>query len=118
MRSFPVTEDACDLSFCGSKDDARRRRRYYQIPDVSLGSRGHAPHRTGHVLQGFSAFEADLCKFTGWHALDQELCFDECQRTYLICYIDKEISLGYFVYCSFVYFHLYLLSLMFILICR
>jgi len=50
-------------------------------------------HGTGHVFQRFGALEANLRKFTGRHALDQELCLDECKRTHLICDINKEISL-------------------------
>ncbi len=45
------------------------------------------PHGTGHIIQRLMALKANLCRLTGLHLFDQQLCFDKCHWTDLVCNI-------------------------------
>jgi len=49
--------------------------------------------RARHIVQGLAAFETDFRRLSGIHALNQQLGFDESQRTDFGSYINEKISI-------------------------
>ena len=53
-------------------------------------------HGLGYVFQGFSAAQADGSGLTWRHAFEQKLGFDKRERTDLLSYVKKEISIPFY----------------------